>query len=104
MRLRIGLEQPASIESARLADAAIGMFAAYQDGLLTLDRIRRGGRQTVKVTRTAIEKIVGRIAIDLQASLTLNPYGPAHRQLSDIFSSQSCKFWGWTEAGQWRVA
>jgi hypothetical protein len=38
-----------SVEAARLANAAARMMSAYQDGLLALDRIRRGGRQTVKV-------------------------------------------------------
>ena len=38
-----------SIEAARLANAASRMMAAYHDGLLALDRIRRGGKQTVKV-------------------------------------------------------
>ena len=42
-------EQLASIEAARLANTAARMMAAYQDGMLALDRIRRGGRQTVKV-------------------------------------------------------
>jgi hypothetical protein len=42
-------EQLASIEAARLANSAARMFAAYQDGMLALDRMRRGGRQTVKV-------------------------------------------------------
>jgi hypothetical protein len=38
-----------SVEAARLAGASARMMAAFQDGLLALDRIRRGGRQTVKV-------------------------------------------------------
>jgi hypothetical protein len=38
-----------SIEAARLANAAARMMSAFQDGLLTLERIRRGGKQTVKV-------------------------------------------------------
>lgn len=38
-----------SIEAGRQANAAARMFASFQDGLLALDRIRRGGRQTVKV-------------------------------------------------------
>ena len=38
-----------SIEAARLANAASRMMASYHDGLLVLDRIRRGGNQTVKV-------------------------------------------------------
>jgi hypothetical protein len=38
-----------SVEAARLANAGARMMSAYQDGLLAVDRIRRGGRQTVKV-------------------------------------------------------
>jgi hypothetical protein len=46
----LGRFNPAhSIEAARLANAAGRMMGAFQDGLLTLDRIRRGGKQTVKV-------------------------------------------------------
>lgn len=41
--------QTITIEAARLANSAARMMAAFQDGLLALDRIRRGGRQTVKV-------------------------------------------------------
>lgn len=43
------LNQMTSIEVARQMNAAKGMFTAYQDGLVALDRIRRGGKQTVKV-------------------------------------------------------
>ena len=42
-------DQRIPVEAARLANAAGRMMTAFQDGLLTLDRIRRGGRQTVKV-------------------------------------------------------
>jgi hypothetical protein len=46
----LGRFNPAhSIEAARLANASARMMAAFQDGLLALDRIRRGGKQTVKV-------------------------------------------------------
>jgi hypothetical protein len=38
-----------TIEAARLANASARMMGAFQDGLLTLERIRRGGKQTVKV-------------------------------------------------------
>jgi hypothetical protein len=41
--------QAYSVEAARLANAGARMMSAYQDGLLALDRVRRGGRQTVKV-------------------------------------------------------
>jgi hypothetical protein len=42
-------EQAASIEASRLANSAARMFSTYQEGWLTLARIRRGGGQTVKV-------------------------------------------------------
>ena len=46
----LGRFNPAhSIEAARLANASARMMGAFQDGLLALDRIRRGGKQTVKV-------------------------------------------------------
>jgi hypothetical protein len=38
-----------SVEAARLANAGARMMSAYTDALLALDRVRRGGRQTVKV-------------------------------------------------------
>jgi hypothetical protein len=41
--------QAYSVEAARLANAGARMMSAYTDALLALDRIRRGGRQTVKV-------------------------------------------------------
>ena len=43
------INQQHSVEAARLANAAARMMGAFQDGLLALDRIRRGGKQTVKV-------------------------------------------------------
>jgi hypothetical protein len=56
-------EQLASIEAARLANSAARMFAAYQDGLLTLDRMRRGGRQTVKVIHQHVALAPGAQAV-----------------------------------------
>lgn len=41
--------QTMTIEAARLANSAARMMASFQDGMLALDRVRRGGRQTVKV-------------------------------------------------------
>jgi hypothetical protein len=41
--------QAAAVEAARLANAAIRAFGGYDDGMLALDRIRRGGKQTVTV-------------------------------------------------------
>jgi hypothetical protein len=43
------LSQMASGEAARQMNAAARMMGSFQDGLLTLERIRRGGKQTVKV-------------------------------------------------------
>jgi hypothetical protein len=46
----LGRFNPAlAVEAARLANASARMMGAFQDGLLALDRIRRGGKQTVKV-------------------------------------------------------
>jgi hypothetical protein len=41
--------QAASVEAARCATAAVRAFGGYDDGMLALDRIRRGGKQTVTV-------------------------------------------------------
>jgi hypothetical protein len=41
--------QAASVEAARLGNAAVRAFAGYDDGWQALDRIRRGGKQTVTV-------------------------------------------------------
>ena len=38
-----------SIEAARMANTAARLMDAYQRGLLTLDRMRNGGRQVVTV-------------------------------------------------------
>jgi hypothetical protein len=43
------LNQFQSVEASRLANAAARMMGAFQDGFLALDRVRRGGKQTVKV-------------------------------------------------------
>jgi hypothetical protein len=43
------ISQQHSVEAARMANAAARMMTAFQDAMLTLDRVRRGGRQTVKV-------------------------------------------------------
>lgn len=37
------------VEASRAANTATRLMTAFQDGLLALDRIRRGGKQTVKV-------------------------------------------------------
>ncbi len=38
-----------SVEACRLANASARVMGAFQDGMLALDRIRRGGTQTVRV-------------------------------------------------------
>ncbi len=43
-----------SHEAARMANTAARLMDAYQRGLLTLDRIRNGGRQTVVVQYVAV--------------------------------------------------
>ena len=43
------LNQATSVEAARQMNAAARAFGAYQDGFVALDRIRRGGKQTVCV-------------------------------------------------------
>jgi hypothetical protein len=42
--------QQRSIELNRMTGSAARMFASFQDGLLTLQRMRTGGKQKVKVT------------------------------------------------------
>jgi hypothetical protein len=41
--------QALSVESARSANSASRLITTYQNGMLALDRIRRGGKQTVTV-------------------------------------------------------
>ena len=38
-----------------MANAAARLMGSFQDAILTLDRIRRGGRQTVKVVQQHVE-------------------------------------------------
>ena len=42
------------VEVARLSNAAARMMQVYQEGLLTLNRIRTGGRQTVVVQHVRV--------------------------------------------------
>jgi hypothetical protein len=41
--------QAVLVEASRAANTATRLFSAFQDGLVTFDRIRRGGKQTVRV-------------------------------------------------------
>lgn len=52
-----------TIEAARLANASARMMGAFQDGLLTLERIRRGGKQTVKVIHQHVAVAAGGQAV-----------------------------------------
>jgi hypothetical protein len=45
----------ASVQGVRLAGAVARMMASYQSGLLTLQRLRTGGRQVVTVQHVTIE-------------------------------------------------
>ena len=42
------------VEMARLSNAAARMMQVYQEGLLTLQRIRTGGKQTVVVQHVQV--------------------------------------------------
>lgn len=52
----LGRAQLASVEAARLTNAAARMTAAYQAGLLTLARLRTGGQQTVTVQHVHVSE------------------------------------------------
>jgi hypothetical protein len=52
-----------SVEAARLANASARMMGAFQDGLLALDRIRRGRTQTVKVVHQHVAVASGGQAV-----------------------------------------
>jgi hypothetical protein len=47
-------QQVQSIEAARMVGAASRMMETYQRALLTLDRLRNGGKQTVVVQHVAV--------------------------------------------------
>lgn len=44
-----------SVEAARLANTAARLLSVYQDGLLTLQRLRTGGAQTVTVQHVNVQ-------------------------------------------------
>jgi hypothetical protein len=46
--------QAMSVEACRLANASARMMSSFQDALVTLERVRRGGRQTVKVVHQTV--------------------------------------------------
>ncbi len=49
-------QQLQSIEAARMAAASTRMIEAFQRGLLTLERLRNGGKQTVVVQHVAVSE------------------------------------------------
>jgi len=52
--------QMLSVEASRAAGTAARLMSTSQDGLATLERIRRGGKQTVKVVHVHQQVAVGR--------------------------------------------
>lgn len=52
--LGAGIRLQHGIEAGRMAASAARMMAAFQQGLLTLDRLRNGGRQTVVVQHVKV--------------------------------------------------
>ena len=53
--------QVASVEAARSANVAARASEAFQRGILTLDKFRNGGRQTVVVSTSTSAKAAGRL-------------------------------------------
>lgn len=51
-----GMNTKDTIEKARLANSAARMMGVFQDGLLTLQRIRTGGRQVVTVQHVSVSE------------------------------------------------
>jgi predicted secreted protein len=47
--------QALAVEAARNANAAARLITTFQNGMLTLDRVRRGGRQTVTVQHMTVK-------------------------------------------------
>jgi hypothetical protein len=50
-----GLTQPDSVELGRLAGATSRLSSTFQEGLLTLQRLRNGGSQTVTVRHVTVQ-------------------------------------------------
>jgi hypothetical protein len=57
------LNQVTSVEAVRQMNAAKAMFSTYQDGFVALDKIRRGGKQTVKVVHQHVAVAPGGQAV-----------------------------------------
>jgi hypothetical protein len=58
--------RPDSVELTRLTNAAARLMSVYQDGLLTLQRLRSGGNQTVTVQHVHVNEggqaVIGNVA------------------------------------------
>lgn len=55
--------QALSVEACRLANTAARMMGTFQEALVTLERFRRGGRQTVKVVHQTVAVAPGGQAV-----------------------------------------
>jgi hypothetical protein len=51
----MGGNQALAVEAARNANAAARLMTTFQNGMLTLDRVRRGGKQTVTVQHMTVK-------------------------------------------------
>lgn len=49
-------EQEDTVEQSRLANTAARLLSVYQDGMLTFQRVRSGGRQTVTVQHVQVSQ------------------------------------------------
>lgn len=59
-------KKPDSVELARLTNAAARLMTVYQDGLLTIQRLRSGGNQTVTVQHVQVnnggQAVIGNVS------------------------------------------
>lgn len=65
---RLITEKP--VEAARLVNSAARLMQVYQEGLLALFRIRRGGKQTVVVQHVQVSSGGQAVPISLQCTRT----------------------------------
>jgi len=65
-RAQPGRNDQQAVEAARLANAAVRLMTTYQQGMLTLQRLRTGGTQVVQVQHLTVaegaQAIVGNVA------------------------------------------
>ena len=64
---RGGEREAANVQATRLANSAARLMGAFQQGALTLDRLRNGGRQVVQVQHVTVAEggqavVAGRIS------------------------------------------